>query len=78
MCLAQAAMPHRGPIHHGKPLSAWLAGSPFFIRDSLSPIAVPVSFLPGLQINVVMEYANGGSLFHYVKERGRLREPLAR
>lgn len=25
-----------------------------------------------------MDYANGGSLFHFVQQRGRLREPMAR
>jgi hypothetical protein len=31
-----------------------------------------------LQINIVMDYASGGSLFQYVQTRNRLREPLAR
>jgi hypothetical protein len=31
-----------------------------------------------LQINIVMDYASGGSLFTYVQTRNRLREPLAR
>jgi hypothetical protein len=31
-----------------------------------------------LQINVVMDYANGGSLFEYVQARSKLPEALAR
>lgn len=31
-----------------------------------------------MQINIVMDYASGGSLFTYVQTRNRLREPLAR
>lgn len=31
-----------------------------------------------LQINVVMDYANGGSLFEYVQARTKLPEALAR
>jgi hypothetical protein len=31
-----------------------------------------------LQINVVMDYANGGSLFEYVQQRTKLPEALAR
>eukprot|EP00879_Flechtneria_rotunda_P000411 GHRR01000505.1.p1 GENE.GHRR01000505.1~~GHRR01000505.1.p1 ORF type:complete len:321 (+),score=76.98 GHRR01000505.1:171-1133(+) len=35
-------------------------------------------FLSQKYINIVMDYASGGSLFHYVQSRNRLREPLAR
>lgn len=31
-----------------------------------------------MQINVVMDYANGGSLFEYVQARTKLPEALAR
>lgn len=35
-------------------------------------------FLSPHHINIVMDYASGGSLFGYVQSRNRLREPLAR
>ncbi|KAF6263511.1 kinase-like domain-containing protein [Scenedesmus sp. NREL 46B-D3] len=35
-------------------------------------------FLSTNHINIVMDYASGGSLFGYVQSRNRLREPLAR
>lgn len=35
-------------------------------------------FLSPHHINIVMDYASGGSLFAYVQSRNRLREPLAR
>lgn len=35
-------------------------------------------FLSPNHINIVMDYASGGSLFQYVQTRNRLREPLAR
>ncbi|GBF93316.1 sulfur stress regulator [Raphidocelis subcapitata] len=35
-------------------------------------------FLSPRHINIVMDYASGGSLFTYVQQRQRLREPLAR
>jgi serine/threonine-protein kinase SRK2 len=35
-------------------------------------------FLSPHHINIVMDFASGGSLFTYVQSRNRLREPLAR
>lgn len=35
-------------------------------------------FLSPHHINIVMDFASGGSLFGYVQSRNRLREPLAR
>jgi hypothetical protein len=35
-------------------------------------------FISPHHINIVMDYASGGSLFGYVQSRNRLREPLAR
>jgi serine/threonine-protein kinase SRK2 len=35
-------------------------------------------FLSPNNFNIVMDYASGGSLYAYVRGRGRLPEPLAR
>jgi hypothetical protein len=40
--------------------------------------ACDLPFAICLQINVVMDYANGGSLFEYVQARTKLPEALAR
>jgi hypothetical protein len=41
-------------------------------------LSCPPAVCLALQINIVMDYASGGSLFQYVQTRNRLREPLAR
>lgn len=42
------------------------------------PAAAAAGCCVGTQINIVMDFASGGSLFTYVQTRNRLREPLAR
>lgn len=51
---------------------------PSWARGDVYPVSLPQVFLTEMFICISMEYATGGSLFHYVQKQGKLKEAVAR